>query len=150
MKYEEFLELNRHYRLVCEWSSDLQECNKEAVFIPCYGNKGTVSWKDNDNLQLHMFVSPNTQLDKLKQKYGLTFECHGENGEYLVIFNAKYLDIIDDFFKLKRQAMNRVPITSIRNITTFLRVLSNVHPRYKTILEKYIDERKSDTLENPQ
>lgn len=142
MIYEDFLKLNNKYRMICEWDEKLKECDKTSVIIPCYHNKGFVSWKDEKTLQLTLFVTPTAPLERIKQKYGKIFKCFGENSEYVVYFTEEDISLIDEFFIFTKQSSRPVPPSSVRNITTFLRIFKNIHPRYKDSLEKYIKEHR--------
>lgn len=142
MSFDEFLELNNRYRLVCEWDDDLEFCDKKSCFIPCYNNKGMIYWNGEDKLSILMFSSPSVPLERLERDVKIKLEPFGELGEYYLEFNPKDIDIIADYFKAKKQALRPIPPHSIRNITTFLRVMQNVHPRYKKKLEEYIDKHR--------
>lgn len=141
MTDEQFLELNSKYRLVAEFSDDLECLNKESVFIPCLSNKGMIYPKGDDKNIVLVFQSPNSYAEKLKQK-GLNIESFGELGEYYVEFNDDIFDDVAKEFRAKKQAQRPIPPHSCRNITTFLRVMQNVHPRYKDQLEKYIADNR--------
>ena len=143
MIYEDFLKLNNKYRMICEWDEKLKECDKTSVIIPCYRNKGFMSWKDEKTLQLTLFFSPSVQLERIKQKYEKTFEYFGENCEYVIYFTEEDIDLIDEFFIFTKQSSRPIPPSSVRNITTFLRVFKNIHPRYKILLDKYIEEHRT-------
>ena len=141
MTDEQFLELNSKYRIVAEFSDDLECINKESVFIPCLAYKGMIYPKNESKNIVLVFQSPNFYIEKLKQK-GLNIELFGELGEYYVEFNDDIFDEVAKEFKAKKQAQRPIPPHSVRNITTFLRVMQNVHPRYKKQLEKYIADNR--------
>lgn len=141
MTNEQFLELNNRYRVVAEFSDDLECVNKESVFIPCLASRGMIYAKDENTNVVLSFQSPNAYVEKLQQR-GLSIESFGELGEYYVEFNDDIFDEVAKEFKAKKQAQRPIPPHSVRNITTFLRVMQNVHPRYKDQLEKYIADNR--------
>lgn len=144
MSYEEFLCLNNKYRMICEWDDDLRGCNKESCFIPCYHNKGIIYWKSEDKMGLIMFTTPTVPLEKAKLKTQIDV-VFGELGEYYIEFNPSDIEIIAECFLAKKQTSRPIPPHSVRNITTFLRVMQNVHSRYKEKLEEYIDKNRDLT-----
>lgn len=143
MTYEEFLNLNDKYRFVCEWNDDLSDFDKNSYFIPCYHNKGIIYWKSEDKMGLIMFTTPTVPLEKVKQK--IQVDVFGELGEYYIEFNPSDIEIIAECFLAKKQASRPIPPHSVRNITTFLRVMQNIHPRYKKKLEEYIEKNRDLT-----
>lgn len=143
MTFEKWTSLNNEYRMICEWDESLTLCDKESLFIPCYENKGMIYWIDNKKIGIIIFNSPFNILSNLKAKYNLELESFGELSNYFIeISDNNNLNEILDMFKAKKQAKRPIPPHSIRNLTTFLRVMQNVHPRYKTLLDEYIKSRK--------
>lgn len=142
MTLEQFKETNDRYRVICEFDDNLYCGDKDSVMIPVYNNKGFIYWLDDNKLGMIMFSSPNAIIEKIKKEHNIDIYSFGELQEYYLEFNSKYLDIIAKFFKAKKQIKVKIPPHSIRNITTFLRIMSNIHPRYKEKLEKYIAENR--------
>lgn len=138
MTFEEFKLKNEVYRMVCDWDFDLKECDKESYFIPCWSNTGYIYWVNEEKLALYMFSSPNYMVDKIEKEDGIKLEPFGELGEYYIEFKDDLLDLIATRFKAKKQAKRPIPPHSCRNITTFLRVMQNIHPKYKQKLDDYI------------
>lgn len=142
MTYEEFLELNKRYRVICDWDDDLEFCDKEATFIPCWDNRGMVYWIDENRLGLIIFSSPYNAVEEFKEKYNIELECFGEKSNYFLEIHDDMVEKVLQVFKAKKQAQRPISPHSIRNVTTFLRVMSNVHERYKEKLDRFIKERR--------
>lgn len=142
MTFEEFKAKNKVYRMVCDWDLGLKECDKESCFIPCWNNTGYIYWVNEEKLGLYMFSSPNFMVEKIEKEDGVKLEPFGELGEYYIEFKDELLDLIATRFKAKKQAKRPIPPHSVRNITTFLRVMSNVHERYKEMLDDYIAKNR--------
>lgn len=142
MTHEEFLKLNNIYRMVTDWDDELKYTDKDSAFIPCYKNRGMCYWVDENTLGIIMFCSPHVPITELEGKYNIKVDVFGEKGEYSILFDPKDIEKIGEVFEFKKQALNRIPPHSVRNITTFLRVMTNVHPRYKDILDEYIDSNR--------
>lgn len=143
MTLEQFKETNDKYRVICEFDDNLCCVDKDSVMIPVYDNKGFIYWLEENKLGMVMFSSPNIIIEKIKKEYDIEIYSFGELQEYYLEFDSKYLDIIAKFFKAKKQIKAKIPPNSIRNITTFLRIMSNIHPRYKEKLEKYIADNRA-------
>ncbi len=145
MTLAEFKKLNKKYRMVCDWDDELKNCNKDSFFIPCWNNNGMICWKDNKTMEIIMFSSPTNILEKLNSKYGIKLESFGELGEYTVkIDRGVDYEKVFECFKAKAQAKQPIPPHSNRNITLFLRVMQNIHPRYKKQLEGYIEQHRKE------
>lgn len=142
MTYEEFLEINKRYRVICDWDDDLEVCNKESTFIPCWDNRGMLYWIDENRLGLILFSSPYNAVEEFKEKHNIELECFGEKSNYFLEVKDDMVEKVLQVFKAKKQAQRPVPPHSIRNITTFLRVMQNIHERYKEKLDKFIEERR--------
>lgn len=142
MTLKKFRELNNDYRVICEWDNTLEICDKNSMFIPCWSNKGMIYWTNGKKMNLLIFCSPTTVLDEIKSKENIELEAFGECGEYTVEFDEELIHVICKYFKAKAQAKRPVPPHSNRNITTYLRVMSNVSEKYKEMLDEYIKKNR--------
>lgn len=134
MTFDEFKQLNKVYRLICDRDENLNVTDKESMFLPCYKYKGMIYWVNDETLGLCIFVAPTIPLETLKSKYNIQLETYGEKGNWSLYFKPEIYEQVFDSFLALKQPKNRVQPHSNKNDNKFLRVFSNISPRYKDIL----------------
>lgn len=136
MDYKDFLKLNKDYRVCCEWSNDLTECNKESAFIIADSFRTQVYWRDENTFGVLNYGKErySSMLDNLKVPYSV----EGEGYENLYFIDFKYFDKCIHVFKPKKAPSNSVSPFSKKNINNYLRFCRNIDKEY---YGKKLDER---------
>lgn len=136
MTLKQFGELNKKYRVICEYDDNLVLRDKESFIIPILNNKGYCYWNGEDKLSMICFKSPKNNIDMLKEKYNIALDVFGEYSEYYIEFNPKDIDKVAECFEFREAPKRPVNPLSEDNINLWLRVMQNISPRYKDILKK--------------
>lgn len=142
MKYEEFIKLNKRFRIICEWDNTLSECNPDSAFIYCDEGKGQIYLLNEKTMRFIYFTSTSSFKDEM-DKRKIPCDWYRLNGEQILDFDVKYFEKAIDIFRPKPSPKNSVPVTSIKNHNLFLRIMRNCDLNYYSkILEKNIAKNR--------
>lgn len=128
MTYEQFLKLNKSYRICCDWDDTLTKCNKESAFIIADNFRTIIYWKDNDTFGVLNYGKErySSQLDKLKVEY----EMDDDGYENVYFIDFKYFEKCIKVFNPKKSPSNSVSPFSVKNINNYLRFMRNIDKEY--------------------
>lgn len=140
MEYDEFLKLNKRYRMGCEWDNSLSECNKDSAFIIADSYRTAIYWhKDKFEVLFYGREKYIPELKKLKIEFEHTSESEGGGFEHTYFIDWKYFEKCIKIFKPKLSPKNSVNPFSVRNKNIFLRFMRNIdYEYYDTLLAKNI------------
>lgn len=131
----------RKYRWVVERANDLSFREESDLILPCLNNKGYVAYVDKDKLMVVAFKTLTKEVEKLKG-LGLKFDYFGELGEYTLTFQESDFSKFADVLEFRKQGTRYLRPDHEDNINLWLRVMQNISPTYKEILEQRVAKNR--------